>query len=195
MICCLVGTKLWRWSSCCRWLWELVRWQQVLWTLLQSYRSTGYTRTVLSTCARFCTCLAAFVLIVDLSVLMGSHGYIAGIMLGLVSVLFSGLVWIMGEPAAYGVYMRARNGTKHLCGCFKWSRQRGPILPTWRHYMFLVRVLCFCWPRSVHSSKSYLIVAGLHLFHMMTWPCIMPRFVVHELLFESTFLSTSMFNR
>jgi uncharacterized membrane protein (Fun14 family) len=94
--------------------------------------STGYsyTRTVLSTCTRFCTCLAAFVLILDLSVLMGSHGYIAGIILGLVSVLFSVSIWIKGDPAAYGVYMRARNGTKHLCGCFKWSRQRGPILPT-----------------------------------------------------------------
>jgi len=31
MICCVVWTKL------CRWLWELVRWQQVLWPLLESY--------------------------------------------------------------------------------------------------------------------------------------------------------------
>ena len=193
MICCLVGTKLWRWSSCCRWLWELVRWQQVLWPLLQSYLQATHVQC--------CPRAPAFALVSVCSRSdrwpLSSHGesWIYCWDYAWSSVCLVLRVWIMGEPAAYGVYMRARNGTKHLCGCFKWSRQGGPILPTWRHHMFLVRVLCFCWPRSVHSSKSYLIVAGLHLFHMMTWPCIMPRFVVHELLFESTFLSTSMFNR
>jgi hypothetical protein len=150
--------------------------------------STGYTCTVLSTCARFCTCLAAFILILDLSVLMGSHGYIARIILGLVSVLFSVSVWIKGDPAAYGVYMRAWNSAKHLCGCFKWSRQRGPILPTWRHYMFLVRVLYFCWPRSVHSlSLTWLLPIYISVIYMMAWQCIMPRFVVHELLLNQPF--------
>ncbi|CAN6171056.1 unnamed protein product [Urochloa humidicola] len=67
-----------------------------------SIAPTGYTHQVSSVCSRLCTCLATFVFIVALACHMGSHGCIAGIVLGVVAVCYMLSVWIEGDPAAYG---------------------------------------------------------------------------------------------
>lgn len=92
--------------------------------------STGYTRTVLSVCTRFCTCLAAFVLVVDLSFLMESHAHTTGFIVGALAVLFLVSIWVHGDPTAFRVCVRVVNDIKHTWQSFSWSRQRGPILPT-----------------------------------------------------------------
>jgi hypothetical protein len=50
---------------------------------------------------------------------MGSHGYIAGIVLGAVSVSYMLSVWIEGDPAAYGAYTWVWTGIKDLWQHFK----------------------------------------------------------------------------
>ncbi|CAL5091227.1 unnamed protein product [Urochloa decumbens] len=89
---------------------------------------TGYTHRVSSVCSRLCTCLATFVFIIALACHMGSHGYIAGIVLGVMAVCYMLSVWIQGDPAAYGAYTWVWTVIKDLWQRFKRSGQRGPIL-------------------------------------------------------------------
>jgi hypothetical protein len=84
-----------------------------------SIQPTGYTHRVSCVCSRLCTCLATFVFIVALACHMGSHGYIAGIVLGAVSVSYMLSVWIEGDPAAYGAYTWVWTGIKDLWQHFK----------------------------------------------------------------------------
>ncbi|CAL5066888.1 unnamed protein product [Urochloa decumbens] len=90
---------------------------------------TGYTHRVSSVCSRLCTCLSTFVFIIALACHMGSHGYIAGIVLGVMAVCYVLSVWIQGDPAAYGAYTWVWTAIKDLWQRFKRSGQRGPILP------------------------------------------------------------------
>ncbi|KAJ1287917.1 hypothetical protein BS78_02G047600 [Paspalum vaginatum] len=94
-----------------------------------SVAPTGYTRRVSSVCSRLCTCLATFVFVVALACQMGSHGYIAGVVLGAAAVGYMLSVWVEGDPAAYGSYSWVRTAVRHLWQCFKWSGRRGPLLP------------------------------------------------------------------
>lgn len=94
-----------------------------------SIAPTAYTHRVSSVCSRLCTCLATFVFIVALACHMGSHGYIAGIVLGVLAVSYICSVWIEGDPAAHGAYSRVWTATKDLWQWFKRYGQRGPILP------------------------------------------------------------------
>ncbi|RCV09666.1 hypothetical protein SETIT_2G047400v2 [Setaria italica] len=94
-----------------------------------SVQPTGYTHRVSSVCSRLCTCLATFVFIVALACHMGSHGYIAGIVLGVVAVCYMLSVWIEGDPTAYGAFTWVWTAIKDLWQRFKWSGQRGPLLP------------------------------------------------------------------
>ena len=94
-----------------------------------SIAPNGYTHRVSSVCSRLCTCLATFVFIVALACHMGSQGYIAGIVLGVVAVCYILSIWIEGDPAAYGAYTRVWTAIKYLWQLFKWSGQRDPLLP------------------------------------------------------------------
>ncbi|CAL5078548.1 unnamed protein product [Urochloa decumbens] len=94
-----------------------------------SIAPTGYTHRVSSVCSRLCTCLSTFVFIIALACHMGSHGYIAGIVLGVMAVCYMLSVWIQGDPAAYGAYTWVWTVIKDLWQRFKRSGQTGPILP------------------------------------------------------------------
>ncbi|TVU41652.1 hypothetical protein EJB05_15191, partial [Eragrostis curvula] len=94
-----------------------------------SIAPTGYTHRVSSVCSRLCTCLATFVFIVALACHMGSDGYIAGIILGVVAVCYIVSVWLMGDPAAYREFIRIQTSIKYLWQRYKWCGQRGRILP------------------------------------------------------------------
>ena len=94
MICCVVWTKL------CRWLWELVRWQQVLWPLLESYLQVTHVHCCTGA-PDFCVDCWSLTfrfswrvmdILLEWYFVMESYGHIAGMILclalELVAVLF-----------------------------------------------------------------------------------------------------------